>query len=164
LNQNLSAIGHGGIENARTAARLGAEKVSRSSHAESGWQLAAASFVTVTKLSIHDGEGRCRWCRRPLVDAPGRVGRPRVFCRRSCRQRDFEARRLAAAAGIGDYVLTMTRDQLARVRDDLYVLECAVGDVRRDLAAGMVSAAELGEALRWLLDAAEPVIADHSRL
>ncbi len=58
----------------------------------------------------------------------------------------------------------MTREQLTRVRDDLYVLECAVGDVRRDLAAGMSTVAELGEALRWLLDAAEPVIADHSHL
>jgi hypothetical protein len=123
-----------------------------------------ASFVTVTKLPVGPGEERCRWCRRPLTIEPGKVGRPREFCRRSCRQRDFEARRLAAATGIGDYVLTMTREQLARVRDDLYVLECAVGDVRRDLAAGMTTVAELGEALRWLLDAAEPVIADHSRL
>ncbi len=87
-----------------------------------------------------------------------------MFCRRSCRQRDFEARRLAAAAGIGDYALMMTREQLQRVRDDLYVLECAVADVRRDLAGGMTSAAELGEALRWLLDAADPVVAEHSRL
>ena len=65
---------------------------------------------------------------------------------------------------MGDYVLSMTREQLQRVRDDLYVLECAVGDVRRDLSAGMSTEKELGEALRWLLDAAEPVITDHSHL
>jgi hypothetical protein len=58
----------------------------------------------------------------------------------------------------------LTREQLQRVRDDLYVLECAVADVRRDLAAGMSSAAELGEAVQWLLDAADPVVAEHSRL
>ena len=57
----------------------------------------------------------------------------------------------------------MTRQQLASVRDDLYVLECAIADVHRDLAAGL-DEAELREALRSLLASAEPVVAAHSRL
>ncbi len=57
----------------------------------------------------------------------------------------------------------MTREQLASVRDDLYVLECAIADVRRDLGAGL-DETELREALRWLLASAEPVVAAHSRL
>ena len=58
----------------------------------------------------------------------------------------------------------MTRDQLTSVRDDLYVLECAITDVRRDLAAGMKGEEDLREALEWLLASAEPVVAAHSRL
>lgn len=57
----------------------------------------------------------------------------------------------------------MTRDQLASVRDDLYVLECAIADVRRDLSAGLDDT-ELRDALQWLLASAEPVVKAHSRL
>lgn len=118
------------------------------------------SFVTVTKLPGNQDEGRCRWCRRPLPERTTTVGRPPEFCRRSCRQRDFESRRLAQAAGQGDYALIMTREQLESVRDDLYVLECAIGDVRKDLAGGM-DLAETRAALDWLLRCAEPVVAAH---
>jgi hypothetical protein len=44
------------------------------------------------------------------------------------------------------------------------VLECAVRDVRRDLAGGDIDVHELRHAVEWLLSAAEPVIADHSHL
>jgi plasmid stabilization system protein ParE len=37
-------------------------------------------------------ERRCDWCRRRLPEA-ARTGRPRRFCRSSCRQRAYEARR-----------------------------------------------------------------------
>ena len=60
-------------------------------------------------------------------------------------------------------MLTMTREQLSSVRDDLYVLECAIADVRRDLAAG-IEGDDVREALEWLLASAEPVVAAHSRL
>jgi len=43
------------------------------------------------------------------------------------------------------------------LRDRLYVLECAIGDVERDLAAGL-DPSELREALGWLLEAARPLV------
>ena len=52
----------------------------------------------------------------------------------------------------------MARVALDALRDGLYVLACAVQDVERDLAGTPEpSAAELGEAVAWLLDAARPV-------
>jgi hypothetical protein len=51
----------------------------------------------------------------------------------------------------------LARSELDALRDRLYVLECAIGDVERDLAAGL-EPAELREALAWLLDAARPLV------
>ena len=124
------------------------------------------SFVTVTKPSVEaeDSElGRptaCRWCRRP-IDQPG-VGRPREFCRRSCRQRDFEARQRAASHGLDESALIVARGELDRLRDELYVLACAVEDVERDLA-GEPEADDYRDAVRWLLDAARPLIGGADR-
>lgn len=85
------------------------------------------------------------------------VGRPRRYCRRSCRQRDYEARRRAAELGLNERELVVTRDELDGLYDELYVLEAAIEDVERDLAAGP-SATEVREALDWLLDAARPLV------
>ncbi len=52
----------------------------------------------------------------------------------------------------------MVRSELDELRDDLYVLACAVDDVRKDLEApGRRSERELTEMLRWLLDSAQPL-------
>jgi len=51
----------------------------------------------------------------------------------------------------------MARSELDALRDRLYVLECAIADVERDLAAGL-DPVELQEALAWLLDAAKPLV------
>ena len=52
----------------------------------------------------------------------------------------------------------MSRTQLDALHDDLYVLECAVEDTRRDLdEAGTRSATELHRMVAWLLGAAESV-------
>ena len=54
--------------------------------------------------------------------------------------------------------LIVARGELDAVRDDLYVLACAVDDVRRDLAAkGRRTDRELRDALDWLLEAATPL-------
>jgi hypothetical protein len=84
-------------------------------------------------------------------------GRPRQYCRQSCRQRHYEARLRAAELGLGEDELVMARSELDALRDRLYVLECAIGDVERDLAAGLESS-ELREALSWLLEAAHPLV------
>jgi hypothetical protein len=53
----------------------------------------------------------------------------------------------------------VTRDELERVRDRLYVLQCAVEDVERDLARGEDAEADGTErALQWLLDAAKHAV------
>ena len=50
----------------------------------------------------------------------------------------------------------MTRDELDRLRDDLYVLECAVEDVERDLAEAS-GPDDVADALQWLLTNAKPL-------
>jgi hypothetical protein len=114
---------------------------------------------------VDQGSGRCEWCRRPLPPRTG-PGRPRRFCSHACRQRDYEARRRAGELALGDQELIVARHALDRLRDELYVLACAVEDVERDLAAaGDPGVVELQEALSWLLEAAGPLCArDRSEL
>jgi hypothetical protein len=114
-------------------------------------------FVTVTESGLDQGSGRCRWCRRSLPARTG-PGRPRRFCGHACRQRDYEARRRAGELALGDRELIVARSALDRLRDELYVLACAVEDVERDLAAADAPGpTELHEALSWLLEAARPL-------
>lgn len=76
---------------------------------------------------------RCRWCGREFEPGEG-PGRPPLYCRRSHRQRHYEARTLAARHGLGPRDALVDRTTLARLNDRLYVLEAACDDVRRDLA------------------------------
>lgn len=98
----------------------------------------------------------CSWCRRPLPGA-ARTGRPRRYCRQSCRQRAFEARRRADEVGLTESELVVTRAERDALQDALYVLEAAVEDVDRDLAASDTEA-DVRSALAWLLSAARPVL------
>jgi len=101
---------------------------------------------------------RCRWCQRPLADRDG-PGRPREYCRQSCRQRDYEARQRAAERGLDEGEIIVTRANLDGLRDRLWVLACAVSDVEGDLAVA-VTVEEHRAALDWLLEAARPLVAD----
>jgi hypothetical protein len=56
-----------------------------------------------------------------------------VYCRRSCRQRDYEARRRTGELGLGEHELVVTRQELNELRDRLFVLAETVKDVERDL-------------------------------
>jgi hypothetical protein len=67
----------------------------------------------------------------PVAKGPGR---PRVYCRRSHRQRHYEARTLAARHGLAPSDALVDRDKLGRLNDRLYILEAACEDVRNDLA------------------------------
>jgi len=101
---------------------------------------------------------RCRWCQRPLGARDG-PGRPREYCRQSCRQRDYEARHRAAERGLDEGEIIVTRARLDGLQDRLWVLACAIEDVEGDLARS----AELDDyrqALGWLLDAARPLVAE----
>jgi len=96
----------------------------------------------------------CVWCGRKF-EAPDGPGRPRLYCRQSCRQRDYEARRRTAELGLGEHELVITREELESTRDRLYVLACVVNDVERDLAGGDV---DMNGALKLVLDAARECI------
>ena len=91
-----------------------------------------------------------------MADQHG-AGRPRQFCTQACRQKDYIARLRAQEAGLTEAELIVTRDELDALNDKLYVLEAAVEDVERDLAASSTKA-DYVEALEWLLDACRPLL------
>ena len=110
-------------------------------------------FVTVTKLEKRE---RCRWCGRGF-ERDGGPGRPRTFCRRSCRQRDYEARNRAKELGLGDAELVVARQRLDELHDGIAMLEAAIQDVDQDLAEAPDDPGEVRRALQWLLTAARPL-------
>jgi hypothetical protein len=128
------------------------------------------SSVTVTELIAEgsarssgsagrpEGAGRCRWCQRPLAERTG-PGRPRQYCRQSCRQRDYEARRLAAERGLDEGEIIVTRARLDTLRDKLWVLACAIQDVDGDVARASGPADDQA-ALAWVMEAARPLVAE----
>ena len=69
------------------------------------------------------------------------------------------ARQRAADLQLSENELVMTRDELDTLKDQMYVLHCAVLDARQDLAAGRQTKETLLELLNWVLEAAEPVAA-----
>ena len=104
-----------------------------------------------------DEKERCRWCRRGLPKTTG-PGRPREFCSQACRQWDWVARQRARDLQLSEDQLVMTRTELNDLHDALYVLACAVADVRRDLSdSKKPTATELHDMLRWILDCADPL-------
>ena len=102
-----------------------------------------------------EAERRCRWCGRRLA-SDATVGRPRQYCRQGCRQSAYLARRLAAAHGLGDDDLVISRTALEELQSRLYVLQAAIEDVDRDLSASR-EPNDIAEALDWLLENARPV-------
>jgi hypothetical protein len=99
---------------------------------------------------------RCKWCNRPIEELTG-PGRPREYCRRSCRQRDYEARQRAAERGLDEDEIIVARTRLAALQDRLWVLGCAVDDVTNDIAAAE-TIEDYRRALDWLLEAARPAV------
>jgi hypothetical protein len=69
------------------------------------------------------------------------------------------SRQRARELALSDGELVLARTELDSLHDDLFVLSCAVADTQRDLAVGRLSAAEMKEALAWLLEAAQPLAA-----
>lgn len=91
----------------------------------------------MTKFLTPDpgGGARCAYCRRPLptTGGTGPAGRPAKYCRRSHRQRAYEARRRAARASLSDGQVVVAHADLDRLHDRLYALETALDDVAADL-------------------------------
>ena len=80
-------------------------------------------------------------------------GRPRRFCKRSHRQRHYEARRLAGRQGIAPDEVLLRRELFDEWRDRLYVLEAAIEDAENDLGEAP-ALREYTEAFRHLHQAA----------
>lgn len=108
--------------------------------------------VTVTK----DVRNRCRWCGEVFVASAG-SGRPRKYCKRSHRQRHYEARQEAERRGLDDGEILIERSKLDELRDRLYVLEAACEDVETDLGEDE-SLAGYRSAVEDLLQAARPLL------
>lgn len=87
--------------------------------------------------------------------SPG-PGRPRQFCRDGCRQQAYLARKLAAAHGLGDDDVIVSREALEELQSRLYCLQAALEDVERDLERSS-EPSDVAEALVWLRENAEPL-------
>jgi hypothetical protein len=113
----------------------------------------------MTKFVRDDTSGfpRCKWCRVVLPAHVG-PGRPRRFCSQACRQWDWVARQRADELALSENELVIARDEMDRLKDQIYVLACAIEDVTSDLASNATqTVSSLRESLEWLLEAAEPV-------
>lgn len=103
-------------------------------------------------------QSACRWCGRKFTVA-ARVGRPRLYCKQSCRQRDYETRRRGLELGLGEHELVITRAELESIRDRLFVLERTVEDAEVDLAQPEARRAkELRRVLEYVLDTARECV------
>jgi hypothetical protein len=92
---------------------------------------------------------RCRWCNRPFDVGEG-PGRPRQYCKTSCRQRDYESRRRAAELGLNEDELIISREEVSLLKDRLFELHCALQDVEKE--------DDTDRAYRLLLDAAKHAV------
>ncbi|MBN2113944.1 MAG: hypothetical protein JW785_07455 [Acidimicrobiia bacterium] len=97
----------------------------------------------------------CAWCGRAFAVSGG-SGRKARYCRRSHRQRAFEARCLAARMGLDSGEALVDAAALCRLRDRLYVLESALDDVEADLR-GRPAPEEYRRAFQHLYAAAAPL-------
>lgn len=79
----------------------------------------------------------CEHCGRPFEPTPG-PGRPRKYCRRSCRQRAHELRRHDEAARWPIERYQDVAARLAEREDVLDRLDGVVDELRRDVEDGVV--------------------------
>ena len=118
-------------------------------------------FVMTISTDMAGQQGidkRCRWCRHVLAASTG-PGRPKEFCSQRCRQWDWVSRQRASELALSENELVMTRDELDALKDQMYVLHCALNDVQTDLASPRQTKETLLEMLGWLIQAAEPIAA-----
>lgn len=104
--------------------------------------------VGVVTVQEKRGVRRCEWCRRPVEATP--VGRPKKFCRQSCRQRAYEARRRSVELGLGDDELVVTRNELNDANDRLAEVLVSVSEARRDVDDGLAESLVLDRLLTAL--------------
>lgn len=83
----------------------------------------------------------CEWCGADLGRQP-KGGRPRRYCRRSHRQRAYEARRLAERRGLAADEVLVARHVWESLRDALYRLQAAAEDVALDTSGSRATKAD----------------------
>jgi hypothetical protein len=81
---------------------------------------------------INEG-GSCEWCGRSFTQTSGR-GRPRLYCRSSCRQRAYELRRREKEGALRPGEVPISRAAFRELQDKLYALTAALEDVDMDLS------------------------------
>lgn len=84
-------------------------------------------------------------------------GRKREFCKDSCRQLDYQARRRSGEAGLSDDQIIVSRRELDELHDKLYALEAAIEDVEHDLTEAK-TLADHRAATQHLMAAARPLV------
>jgi hypothetical protein len=67
------------------------------------------------------------------------------------------SRQRATELELADNELVMTREELDSLKDQIYVLHCALADARSDLSKPRHTKDSIREILDWVMDAAEPV-------
>ena len=99
---------------------------------------------------------RCEWCGAEFA-VGGRTGRPPKYCRRSHRQRHYEARRLGSGRGLSADEVLLALSDYERLRDAMYVLESAIEDVAIDLQGAPTKADYAAAVMHLRLAAVETV-------
>ena len=94
----------------------------------------------------------CQWCGREIADAG--LGRPRRYCRQSCRQRAYEQRAAVKGSSVPENAVVLTAEEAAGLSDRIYQVRCAAEDVAGAVAEG-AGAAELRQLCDELLAAAK---------
>lgn len=100
-------------------------------------------------ISTRNQSRACEWCGADFLVVAGPGRRPR-YCRRSHRQRAYEARRIGSERGLSQNEVLVSRKTWEQLRDALYRLESASQDVAMDLLGGRATKAEYVEALAHL--------------
>lgn len=85
---------------------------------------------------------RCQWCGRELGTGNGGVGRPRLYCAQSCRQRAYEHRTALQRGGLPADAVVLSAAERDDLADRLFQVRCAAEDVATALAES-ASAGEL---------------------
>ena len=99
---------------------------------------------------------RCEWCGAEFAIG-GRTGRPPKYCRRSHRQRHYEAKRLGSGRGLSSDEVLLAVGDYERLRDAVYVLESAIEDVAIDLQGAPAKADYVAAIMHLRMAAAEVV-------
>ncbi len=90
--------------------------------------------------------GACQRCGRPIAQAP--TGRPRLYCRQTCRQRAYERRRISQAAAGAEQERERARERYHALLADVWDLADVCAPVAaRVPEAGPVDPAALARAV-----------------